>query len=182
MEPTAWQRVWCLHIFIVVANSLTTQVQQSRKKRASAKSGQCPGQRRSRHWLRRLVGHHWITLCHIVSLVECCHRTVNPSASALTIRPASECGVTSLGLVLVFTVSIKRPSFTSHVPVRWYVFVRSGWRNHDSSTKPPSAATVFVHRILSGIPAPRGILSSSRNQTPANLSRKASSLSLVILS
>jgi hypothetical protein len=124
--------------------------------------------------------HHLVTLCHIVSLVECCHRTVNPSASALTIRPASECGVTSVGLVLVFTVSIKSPFFTSHVPVRWYVFVRTGWLNHDSSTKLPSAETVFVHRILCGIPTPCGRSSSSRNQTPANRSRKASSLALEI--
>ena len=131
-------------------------------------------------WLR-LVRRHWTILCHIVSS-EFCHRKVNPRASARTIRAALVHGVTSVGLVLLFVVSIKCPFLTSHVPVLRYIFVRSGWLNHDSSTKLPSAATVFVHRILCGIPTPCGRLSSSRNQTPANLSRKASSLSLVILS
>ena len=114
--------------------------------------------------------HHWITLCHVSSDFQ---RTMNSPASSRIIRPVSECGVTSVGLVLVFTVSVKCPFWTSHVPVLRYVFVRSGWLNHSSLTKLPSAATVFVHRILSGIPTPRGSSSSARNQTPANCWRKS---------
>lgn len=114
------------------------------------------------HAAYHLIRHHWITFCHTVS-AEFGHRTVNPPLSARTIRPARVCGVTSVGLVLVFTVSIKCALLTSHVPVRWYVFVRSGWLNHDSSTKPPSAAMAFVHRMLV----------SCLNHTPAKCCRKS---------
>ena len=66
-------------------------------------------------WLRRLVRHHWTILCHVSSNFQ---RTVNSPASARTIRPVSECGVTSVGLVLLFIVSTKCASLTSQVPVR----------------------------------------------------------------
>src|SRR5665647_414487 len=61
-----------------------------------------------------LVRHHLVALCHTVSAAFG-HRTVNPPASERTIRPARECGVTSVGLLLVFTVSIKLPSLTIQV-------------------------------------------------------------------
>jgi len=105
---------------------------------------------------------HWTSLCHVVS-IEFGQRTTNSPASERIIRAAPVCVATSDGLVLLFIVSIKCPSFTSHVPVRWYVLVRSGWLNHDSSIKLPSAVTVFVHRI----PA------SCRNHTPAKCWRKS---------
>ena len=112
---------------------------------------------------------------HTVS-AEFGHRTVKPFASARTSHPARVCGVTSDGLLLVFIVSIKFSFFTSQVPVRWYVFVRSVWLNHDSSRKAAIGSDgICQHRILNDALILRGRSSSSRNQVPARLWRKSAS-------